>query len=999
MARKRSIFFHAVQSILRNRFRYQHRQKFAAFFLALFTLIFSLIIPAILANKVVGFESKLQPTLITSNALELEQQGKDYYDAGRFAEAAETWQKAADAYGKNEDEKNKNLINKAKALQSLGLYSEACDQVLKTFGNFNLTCKELINRNNNVLEDINSKEQNVLNKIIGLRLLGEILQRFGKLDLSKQILEISLQASKQNPQQKSESLLALGNLERARGNKKRDELDYDKILYTIEEKCESESNTYQQCQKIKKEVLGLYKPAFQHYEEAAKPQAKAELITQIQAELNQLSLRIEMQAWWDEQIEKHQDLLNRKIDTSRESKQRLDRILKTLSENKNYIQEELNTIVKVEDLLPKIKCHLSNLPQSRETVYAQINFTHNLIKLKSNTNKDDFSQQEIAKFLSNAIQQARSFGDKQAEAAALSNLARLYELQIPDREKLTKQEQLYLAQAKSFTQEAIKLYGDINVDNRQVLYRQRSQLGRILKAQGDIKAALVSYAEAWNILQSLRGDLVTNADNQFAFRQDVEPVYREFIDLLLQAEIGKIDVKNLVLLNNIPGADKSAKDETPKNPLDIARLVMESLQLAELDNFFQEPCSLPIAKPVQIDKIDKSRSTAVIYPIILEDRLEVIVSQSGQSHHYSQEIPKKEVKDTLEDLVNIIYKNEDSAIKIVITAKYKLELALNKQKILNLSQKIYNWLIPLKLKQQLIKENIKTLVFVLDRPFQKIPIAALYDGKNYLIEKYNIVLSLGQQLIQPKPLKPENIRILAAGVSKGGSARGHDFRELKGVRTELNKIKCISKNLGIPYDELRDELRDELPFKCINKNLGIPYDELRDELPYKNFNKKNLEEKIKSSPNVVHLATHGVFSSNREKTFILTGDKDSIGIDEFRNLLNPKDRIRSRNIELLILSACQTASGDERAALGIAGVVLRSGASSTIATLWNVSDDATALLMEEFYKNLTNREKKMSRAEALRSAQISLIRDEKHEHPLYKHPLYWAPFILAGNWI
>jgi CHAT domain-containing protein len=966
MARKRSIFFHAVQSILRNRFKYQHRHKFAAFFLALLTLTFSLIIPAI---KVVGFESQLQPSFITSNALELEQQGKDYYDAGRFAEAAQTWQQAADAYGKNEDDKNKNIINKAKALQSLGLYWEACDQVIQTFIHLNLACKKLINNDNNqsLIQNIQLKP-NDLNKIIGLRLVGEILQKIGKLDLSQQILEISLQASEQYPQEKSESLLALGNLERARGNKNRNELDDEKIINTIEDKCEPESN---KCQEEKEEVIGVYKRAFQYYQEAAKPQDS--LITQIKAELNQLSLRIEIQAWWDEQIKKHQDLLNRQKDflvqqpdTSEELKQPLDDIqqkLVNLLENKNYIQEKLNTIVKVEDLLPQIESHLSNLPQNRETIYAQINFTHNLMNLKSNTNKDYFPPQKIAKFLFNAIQQARSLKDKQAEAAALSNLARLYELQISDREKLTKQDQLYLVQAKSLTQEAIKLYGDINVDNRQVLYRQRSQLGRILKTQGDIKAALASYAEAWNILQSLRGDLVTSADNQVAFRQDVEPVYREFIDLLLQAEIGKINVEKLVLLNNIPGADKPGEGKTPKNPLDIARLVMESLQLAELDNFFQEPCSPPIAKPVQIANIDKS--TAVIYPIILEHRLEVIVSQFGQSHHYPQEIPKKEVKDTLENLANIYNKKvePDSVIHVTTTTK---ESDINSNKIFKLSQKIYNWLIPLELEKQLTQENIKTLVFVLDRPFQKIPIAALYDGKNYLVQNYNIVLNLGQQLIQPKPLQPENLRILAAGVIKAGSARGLDFSALENVGTELNIIKNISKNLRVPYDELRNE----------------------------KFNKKNLQEKIKSSPNVVHLATHGVFSSNREQTFILTGDNNSIGIDEFRNLLNPKDRIRNRNIELLVLSACQTASGDERAALGIAGVVLHSGASSTIATLWNVSDAATAKLMEEFYKNLTNRDKKMTRAEALRSAQVSLIRDKK-----YNHPLYWAPFILAGNWI
>jgi CHAT domain-containing protein len=390
---------------------------------------------------------------------------------------------------------------------------------------------------------------------------------------------------------------------------------------------------------------------------------------------------------------------------------------------------------------------------------------------------------------------------------------------------------------------------------------------------------------------------------------------------------------------------------------------MESLQLAELDNFFQEPCSPPIAKPVQIDKIDKS--AAVIYPIILEDRLEVIVSQSGQSDHYQKKMPKKEVKETLEDFANLIYNTKldiDSAIKVITSQTTTKQLNWNKDEINKRSQKIYKWLIPSELEKQLKQKSIKTLVFVLDRPFQKIPIAALFDGKNYLIEKYNIVLSLGQQLIEPKPLKPENIRILAAGVSKGGSG----LEPLEKVDTELNKIKELSKNLGIPYDELRDE----------------------------NFNKKNLQEKIKSSPNIVLLATHGVFSSNREKTFILTGDNTSIGIDEFPNLLNPKDRIRNRNIELLILSACQTASGDDRASLGIAGVVLRSRASSTIASLWNVLDRPTAKLMEEFYKNLTNRDKKMTRAEALRWAQISLIGNKD-----YNHPLYWAPFIIAGNWI
>lgn len=177
---------------------------------------------------------------------------------------------------------------------------------------------------------------------------------------------------------------------------------------------------------------------------------------------------------------------------------------------------------------------------------------------------------------------------------------------------------------------------------------------------------------------------------------------------------------------------------------------------------------------------------------------------------------------------------------------------------MQLSQKVYDWLIrPLELDQK----QIKTLVFVLDRPFQTIPIAALHDGKNYLVEKYNLVLNLGQQLIEPKPLKLANIKILAAGVSEPRSERGQNFGELKNVKTELMSIE----NLGVPTE------------KILNQT----------------FTKNTFTLKIKSSPTVVHLATHGIFSSNQEQTFILTGDS-SIGIDDFQKLLNPKDRIRNQ---------------------------------------------------------------------------------------------------------
>lgn len=104
-----------------------------------------------------------------------------------------------------------------------------------------------------------------------------------------------------------------------------------------------------------------------------------------------------------------------------------------------------------------------------------------------------------------------------------------------------------------------------------------------------------------------------------------------------------------------------------------------------------------------------------------------------------------------------------------------------------------------------------------------------------------------------------------------------------------------------------------------------------------------------------------------------------------------RDRQNRRPIEILILSACQTAAGDKRAALGLAGVAVRSGARSTIATLWSVQDNSTAELITHFYAAL--KQPGITRAEALRQAQLSLLRSLD-----YQHPYYWAPFVLVGNW-
>jgi CHAT domain-containing protein len=157
------------------------------------------------------------------------------------------------------------------------------------------------------------------------------------------------------------------------------------------------------------------------------------------------------------------------------------------------------------------------------------------------------------------------------------------------------------------------------------------------------------------------------------------------------------------------------------------------------------------------------------------------------------------------------------------------------------------------------------------------------------------------------------------------------------------------------------------------------------------FTDSNIKESLSRNQfSVIHLATHGQFSSKAENTYLLTWD-DEIGANEFSDLLSSTLR-EDRPVELLVMSACQTATGDDRAALGLAGIAVRAGARSTIASLWSVNDVATADLMSELYTQLSTLE--VSKAEALRQAQLALLRD-----PVFSHPYYWSAFVLVGNWL
>jgi CHAT domain-containing protein len=554
---------------------------------------------------------------------------------------------------------------------------------------------------------------------------------------------------------------------------------------------------------------------------------------------------------------------------------------------------QLNLLLEEKQIEPalalrsQIQSQINSLPPSRTDIYTRIYFAQSLMKLKKNTNS------EIAKILATSIQQAENLGDKRAKSAALGNLGKLYEQtqQLSEALNLTEQA-LFIAQA---------------IDAPELAYQWQWQMGRILKLQGNRQNAIASYTEAINNLQSLRSDLVAiNPDVQFSFREEVEPVYRQLVDLLLQSEPNK---QNLTQ----------------------ARNTIELLQLAELDNYFREACLAPLE---EIDVVDPK--AAIIYPIILEDRLEVILSLPGQDlRHYSTKMRSRIFEIRIEELLQTLV----------------LPYTSDKE-IHSLSQEVYNWLIQ-PAEEILTKNAIETLVFVLDGSLRNLPMAALYDGKQYLVEKYNIALTPGLKLFEPKPLTNQQLNALAAGLTE----RRFGFAPLQFVERELAKIQS-----QIPSEVLLD----------------------------RDFTKTSLNTKFTASPApVVHIATHGQFSSQAENTFILAWD-ERINVTQLDNLLRARNPNRAEPLELLVLSACETAAGDERAALGLAGVAVRAGARSTLASLWLVSDESTASLMSHFYQELMTG---VSKAEALRRAQQALLQGE------YRHPYFWAAFVLLGNWL
>jgi CHAT domain-containing protein len=541
---------------------------------------------------------------------------------------------------------------------------------------------------------------------------------------------------------------------------------------------------------------------------------------------------------------------------------------------------------------------LNRQPASHRTLAQRLQLADSQIALHLATKTP--SALDIAQGLNPAIQMAAQTQDLRLESFAVGYLGRLYES--------TRQWQA----AETATRQAFNLAQQAHSDES--CYRWKWQMGRILHAQGKTEPALASYRESVDILQRLRQNLVAiGSDLQYSFRDQVEPVYREYVDLLLQSQGGQ---------------------PPSLGALQQAQQAIESLRLAELSYFLRSSCledrRRPLANLIR-------PGTAMLYPIVLDDRIATLLSlPDGSLHVMSRSVPVAKVESLVEQM--------RVALEKPYTAPEGKALGLE----------LYRWLVE-PAEAMLAQQNIKTLVFVPDGVLRNVPLATLHDGKRFLIERYGVAIAPSLQLITPNLNPSGPVRSLVAGLSDGRAG----FSPLAFVPSELKAI--VQK---LPGNILLNE----------------------------QFTSRAIANAVEESEaTVLHFATHGQFSSNVDQTFILAWDKP-ITLYELKDLIEKRQQPFRRAIDLLVLSACETAAGDQRAALGLAGVAVQAGTRSTIATLWTVDDESSSLFMKYFYDALSQRG--ATKAEALRQAQLKFLKD-----PDYRHPFHWAAYVLVGNWV
>jgi CHAT domain-containing protein/tetratricopeptide (TPR) repeat protein len=542
--------------------------------------------------------------------------------------------------------------------------------------------------------------------------------------------------------------------------------------------------------------------------------------------------------------------------------------------------------------------------------------------------------------------------------------------------------------------------------------------GKLFAKLQQSELAILFYKQSVNITESIRKDIrKLDKDIQKSYLATVEETYRNLADLLLKQDrileaqqvLDLLKVEELnEYLRNVRGNKETALGTDFQRPeqtiialgnelADLQKLDRESkldtskqqrlayltnqesdrnqqfnafLKSPEIQKQIEELRRIEKSQNVDIEKYNRLRknlaqvpNAAIFYPLILSDRLELIlVTNSTTPIRKTIKLKREDLSQAIIEFRNSLRDSSSNDVK-------------------EDGQKFYSWLIQ-PFEKELQEANIQTLIYAPDGQLRYIPLAALYDGKQWLIERYCINNITASSLTDFAPRPRNQPRILAAAATNSQNIKLGDrnipFGALPATKTEVEAIAARIPRTTTLIDS--------------------------------QFSQAETLPKMQSHT-IVHLATHGYFAIGQpEDSFIVFGDGSKASLKDMENWT-------LTNVDLVVLSACETAIsgslGNGIEILGLGYQLQDRGAGAAIASLWKVSDDGTQALMQAFYEQL--KQGNVSTSEALRRAQIAMINSDKKgtgrdranvrvvgtvpnaPDGQLSHPYYWSAFILIGN--
>src|SRR5919202_3206709 len=622
-----------------------------------------------------------------------------------------------------------------------------------------------------------------------------------------------------------------------------------------------------------------------------------------------------------------------------------------------------------------------------------------------------------------ALTIAREVGDSWWEAYALDNLAKTYS-------SLEENEQ-----ALELYQQSLALHRNMN--NRSGEAGVLSRLGDVFKKQNKSELAIVFYKQSVNVTEAIRKDLrVLPKEQQQSFTETVAGTYRRLADLLLKQDrvleaqrvldllkIQELDDylrnvrgnqqtqqgvdylppeqqlltqynakltqviqlgKELDTLQKIPPSDRTPQQEQRRREIEAEQQKLtrdyldfiRSPQIVALVGQLSrttggENLNPQLLRSLQDNLKKLAQDAVLLYPLILDDRLElVLVTPYAPPIRRPVPIKREELNRTI--------------------AEFRSALTHPNSNAKEPAQKLYNWLIK-PIEPALKEANAKTIIYAPDGQLRYIPLAALYDGNKWLVQKYRINNITALSLTEWDK-KPQNLKVLAGAFTQGN----YSF-QVGGKTFNFGGLPSAGKEV--------ENLASTVPGTT--------------KLLDRNFSQKDTVARM-SDYSIIHFATHASFVTGQpEDSFILFGNGDRANFHDVETW-------PLTNTDLVVLSACETGVGgklgDGTEIFGFGYLMQQAGARAAIASLWTVDDGGTQALMDAFYAALESKQvgqdSQPTKAEALRQAQIALItgdykalgqqrglgvqqRIQRSLSPKVatrlSHPYYWAPFILIGN--